>query len=725
MRLKFLFTIVIMTMCLGMTAATASAMPEAVTYYISSSLGNDSYNGLSQGTPFATIAHINSINLQPGDQVLLKCGDIWRVDPLILSKSGTSSAQIGFSSYPDGCANKPVLSGSQPITGWHLDSGNIYSTDLPIGAWPMGINQLFRNGTRLTLGRWPNIDAPNGGYSYVTGHTANSSTFTDSNLPALDWTGAIVHLKNIRWSMIDRQVTSSNGQTLVLNQGDPVRCLVSSWASCVGWGYFINNSRNTLDQDGEWFYDANMHRVYMVSTNGTPVNIEGSVIQEAVDSTRKGGIMLSSGNDTAYVTIDNLEIKNWFNDGIGTPGGMNKDIYHHITVTNTTIRDVNSAGINLSSWLQQPTDGRLGLRGGYNLVFANDMIDGANAFGVTGYFAMSVFEDNTFQNIALIKNLGKSGMGCGITTGECTENGDGFRIRQHIPQDSGYGNILRYNRFDKIGYNGIDVFGPETTIEKNYITQTCYSKADCGAVRVFGDTSLAATPVYNIHLLNNIIDNISGNVAGCYGTLPAFGMGLYIDNYSRNVEITGNTIANTTISGILYQQSTGQATGNTVFNAASGTEYSGQIDLGGNVTQVTLNGNIFFGLNHSAWTIYTSSFSNILSSDLNYFFHPYVSKHIAYGPSWTTTTFAQWKTLSGQDSHSKTNWFSQPAGQVSRAKIFYNPTKLPLTIDLGGGQYLDLDQNVISGSLTLPAFTSKVLVNNGPLFSSFIPRALR
>ncbi len=78
-------------------------------------------------------------------------------------------------------------------------------------------------------------------------------------------------------------------------------------------------------------------------------------------------------------------------------------------------------------------------------------------------------------------------MGCGITSGECTENGDGLRIRLYDVLDSGYGNTLRYNRFEKIGYNGVDVFGPDTTLEKNFITQACYSKADCGGVRMFGE----------------------------------------------------------------------------------------------------------------------------------------------------------------------------------------------------------------------------------------------
>jgi hypothetical protein len=512
--------------------------------------------------------------------------------------------------------------------------------------------------------------------------------------------------------MLDRQVISSNNHTLVLNQG--LSCLISGWSDCIGWGYFVNNSRITLDQDGEWFYDEGTRRVYLYSTGGQPTNIEGSVVLAEGSSLTQGGVMLSSGGATAYVSLDNLEIKNWFNHGIGTPGGMNNDIYHHITVRNVTIKDVNAAGVNLSSWLQNPPDGRQGLRGGHHLVFTNNVIDGANSFGITGYFAESIFEDNTIRNIALVKNLGKSGMGCGLTTGECTENGDGFRIRLYDVLNSGYGNTLRYNTFEKISYNGVDVFGPETWLEKNFFTQTCYTKADCGAVRTFGSGSISATKVYNVHLIDNIIVDIPGNVDGCHASRAAFGMGLYVDNYSRDVETRGNTIINTTVSGILYQRSTGQINDNTVYDASSGTAFSAQIDLGGNETRVSMSNNALYGLKSNAWTLYDFSLSNILSSDYNYFFHPYVSRHIAQGPSWTRKTFAEWQTVSGKDSHSKTNWFTQPAGEASRATAFYNASKIPLTIDLGSRQYLDLDQNPVLGSLTLQPFTSRILVDNGP-----------
>jgi hypothetical protein len=701
----FLLTLV------GGMCLPAPAAAEANTYYVSASGGNDSYNGLSESQPFRTLAKVNSLSLLPGDRVLFKCGDTWRAEQLVISHSGNEGAPILFGAYPDGCANPPVLSGSKPVGGWSLYTGSIYVATLPTTDFPLGLNQLFRNGARLRLGRWPNPDAGNGGYSFVDGHSAGSNQISDNELPGgIDWTGAIIHIKNIRWSMLDRQVTASSGTSLTLNTG--LSCLISSWGTCAGWGYFINNHLATLDQEGEWYYDAAAHKVYLYSSSA-PTNIEGSVILEDASTLRHGGLMLSDGSATAYVVVENLVIQNWFNHGISTPGSMNQDIYHHITVRNVTIKDVDSAGIWLSSWLERPFDGRKGLRGGHHLTFENNIIDGANAFGISGYFAESTFTGNTIRNIALIANLGKSGMSCGITTGECTENGDGLRIRLYDVRDSGFGNRLQNNHFEKIGYNGVDVFGPETTLEENFITQACFSKADCGGVRVFGETSLAATSVYNVHLLNNLIVDIPGNVDGCEASRKAFGMGIYIDNYSRDVQTRGNTVIDTTISGILYQRSSGQIADNTIYNASTGTEYSAQLDLGSDETRVTVSGNKLFGLNNEAWTLYARSLSNFVASDHNYLFHPYVNKHIAFGPSWTRYSFAGWKSFSGLESNSKTNWYTQAAGETPRSRILYNESLTMKTFDLGTRQYLDLNQNVVVGTVTLAPFTSLILVDNG------------
>ena len=99
-----------------------AAVPvQATTYYVKPS-GNDLADGLSEGTPFETVGKVNGLTLQPGDQVLFKCGDIWQAEQLVISQSGSESAPITFGSYPAGCANKPadVVSSNQNATGMAL-----------------------------------------------------------------------------------------------------------------------------------------------------------------------------------------------------------------------------------------------------------------------------------------------------------------------------------------------------------------------------------------------------------------------------------------------------------------------------------------------------------------------------------------------------------------------------------------------------------------------------
>ena len=93
---------------------------------------------------------LHARTLQPGDEVRLFCGETWRADPLIVTRSGSPGLPIVFSSHPADCANRPVLSGARPISGWSLDAGNVYRADLSAGAnaglFPNGLNQLFRAG---------------------------------------------------------------------------------------------------------------------------------------------------------------------------------------------------------------------------------------------------------------------------------------------------------------------------------------------------------------------------------------------------------------------------------------------------------------------------------------------------------------------------------------------------------------------------------------------------
>ena len=109
--------IVLLVILLSTAALPAAAQGAATTYYVSNS-GEDGQDGRSPENAWASVGRVNAADLQPGDRVLFACGDVWRGEMLTLTASGQAGSPITIDSYPDGCADKPVLSGAQPITGW-------------------------------------------------------------------------------------------------------------------------------------------------------------------------------------------------------------------------------------------------------------------------------------------------------------------------------------------------------------------------------------------------------------------------------------------------------------------------------------------------------------------------------------------------------------------------------------------------------------------------------
>jgi len=135
----------------------------------------------------------------------------------------------------------------------------------------------------------------------------------------------------------------------------------------------------------------------------------------------------------------------------------------------------------------------------------NNIIDGANAFGVTGYFAESTFEDKRNQEHCAHQEPGQIRDGVRHHQRECTENGDGLRIRLYNVFGFRLRNTLRYNRFEKIGYNGVDVFGPDTTLERISSPNPAIPKRTavaCGCLEAItpgGDCRLQCPPARQHH----------------------------------------------------------------------------------------------------------------------------------------------------------------------------------------------------------------------------------
>lgn len=97
----------------GLAAAATGSLRRSAgtTYYVSSSIGNDSYDGLAprwngKHGPWRTLGKASSITYTPGDKLLLRCGDVWN-ETLTLRGDGDAEHPVTVSSY--GAGERPCI----------------------------------------------------------------------------------------------------------------------------------------------------------------------------------------------------------------------------------------------------------------------------------------------------------------------------------------------------------------------------------------------------------------------------------------------------------------------------------------------------------------------------------------------------------------------------------------------------------------------------------------
>lgn len=109
-------------------AISLCTIGRAATYYVSSSGGNDSNDGLSTGSAWQTLKKVNTFRgFLPGDKILLKAGDRFESN-LSVYNSGMADKPIVVGRYGTGA--NPLIYGDHPNAVWTPVSGHpgIYST---------------------------------------------------------------------------------------------------------------------------------------------------------------------------------------------------------------------------------------------------------------------------------------------------------------------------------------------------------------------------------------------------------------------------------------------------------------------------------------------------------------------------------------------------------------------------------------------------------------------
>ena len=343
----------------------------AATYHVDATNGKDTNNGLSEAAAWKTIAQVNASRFSPGDQVLLKRGEIWR-ETLVPPSSGTPGYPIVFGAYGTGPA--PTLKGSIIVTNWAVPSGwqdGATYTTTPgdqTGAYPVDCrsvipaNTVGYNGTKVRF--------------TVTAHSTNESTFDAVTFGAMT-TGAVFDASPTRVTFNSglRSVTIAGGRTATsddiqfsfdktkrygFHTSQPIKS--SKQIVNYGDGYYVNLSNNqstTLDMTTamtatNFIYAITKIEIYVSYSNiwkATTTTEPKVVLFDGVRGQKKASVgALPSAKDwfwesnTLYVYADSDP------DTLYTSPGIEAMARYHgvlaIGISHLTVQDLNIIGGN-------------------------------------------------------------------------------------------------------------------------------------------------------------------------------------------------------------------------------------------------------------------------------------------------------------------------------------------------------------------------------------------
>jgi|GEM_PF-1437970 len=675
----------------------------AATYYFSTATGDDTRTATqaqSSATPWKSITKLNSYfsTLQPGDSVLFNRGETF-YGGILVTKSGTSSLPITIGAYGSGA--KPVITGLSSATGFTSVGTNLWeSASITNGGTT--VMKVLINGTAYAMGRYPNPNATKLGWlTYETFSGATSITDTDGLSATPNWTGAEVVLRKNAWTIDRAIITSHVGGTLTFANSH-------SDNGINGFSYFIQNDLRTLDQQGEWYYNPITKRITVYSTSA-PSSVQVSTVSSLVD-----------GGSKSYVTFSNLDFRGSNNNTFNIP------TTNYITILNSTISHPGENAIN-------------GVNNTKFFTIENSTISDSNTNGIYCIYCHNlIVRNNSFINTGMYPGmLSKRSNGS-------TFEGVVIALSNNV--------LIENNRFINTGYIGVSFNrGSNNIIRKNFFDNFNVWKNDGSAIYTSGDMN--GDPLVDVtRYINNLIESniiINGSSQARIGYNDEKNRsgtnGIYLDQKTLNTTVKNNSISGVNKSGI-YHSVTGQNNsiiGNTIFTADSlvriHRNQAGGIIQNDPPMNLTLSNNILVssGVGPRNWPYYyvssaADSSTNVTGNN-NIFARPldnltHISEVVNNGTTfcrdpisgtWNYSLFCgetkydinSWKIkYQTRDQNSTTSPITTT--NASDLRFEYNDTTSNKTISLGAN-YIDMKNVAYNGSITLPPFTSAVLIKTG------------
>jgi parallel beta-helix repeat protein len=491
----------------------------AATYYFSSSGGDDartSTQAQNVTTPWKTLAKASAMlgTAAPGDQFLFLRGDTFTGTLVLSGVSGTSTSPITLGAYGTASA-RPVFSGLTTLGGWTALGGGVWesSADPALGT---SLSTVLVNGAMTPMGRYPNADAANGGYiPYQSGTSTSVTSSTIAGIPNFVGAELVVRLNRF---YTDRCLITGQTTTTVTYTSQ------SGSTPTAGFGLFFQNSPLTLDQPGEWWYDATNKKLRMYM--GT--SAAGFTVQASTTDT------LIRASSASWVTLDNLRLEGANGIAAAVSGGTGFHVQHCDILY--AGRDAVTINATSGFLLDQCTVSWCNSRG-FNAFQSN-----SGAQTVT---------NSSFRNIGTFPGMGWKRAKDGVLVAiEVTSNGS----------------VVRGNTVVNTGYIGIRFYGDNTLVENNTVDTFCFHKDDGAGIYTWNGNSVLHTGTI---VRDNVVRNGIGAPNGGNSANPE-AHGFYYDDQSNHIYTSGNSVYNCRKGLFLHSTADCRSERNTFTNCAYG-----------------------------------------------------------------------------------------------------------------------------------------------------------
>jgi hypothetical protein len=437
---------------------------------------------------------------------------------LTAEDGGTPASPIVYRAVP---GETPILIGGRAVTGFTIDHGAVLKADLARqGLAGVAFRQLYFNGRRQPLARWPNQDPRHpvsGGWAYIDGRLTEKYLDQPGDsrrelhcrpADARHWQrpteGEVLVFPRYNWwnNLIRIAKVDTQQRTITLAAD-------ASYALRPGDRYFVAGLREELDAPGEWYLDAARSTLYF----WPPAAIDcGPVYVPVVKN------IVELGPGTAHVTLRGFTLE------CCSGSAIRLQDCRQCLVAGCTIRNVSGyqgAGVTIS--------------GGRECGVVGCDIDDVGCHGIAlnggdqktltpaGHYA-----DN--NHIAHVGALYKQG--CGGSIG-------------------GVGNRASHNLIHHVPRWCISPMGNNHTIELNHLHHASLETEDTGAIYVMSIDWLSG---YGTLVRHNFIHDVLGfgrDATTGRWTSPYFAWGIYLDWSPNGVRVEGNLVARTPRGAIM------------------------------------------------------------------------------------------------------------------------------------------------------------------------------